>query len=290
MNKEYKSIVGMATCNSSTYIQECIAYNYLVGFDKIVVVLDRCDDDTLDKIHKLPDIVLERVDVFENSPHRPNTGYQHRAYQHIYDKYIGKAEWLAMFDDDEYFYDSRKRKINDMLDTVANDVGQINLPWIKFTHSKQILPATPDITRLRHFIHCDHSSPIIEKKVIARLDFIEINQTRDIFGGWNHIHWVEASGQVVTFDGKESPQNPLYPTCMHINSLEQTNTCLAHYIHCSMEDYVKKYRKWVREKKSAKAKMEWGWNQFIIEEAQSTVDTRMDIYAEELIELLKKCK
>jgi hypothetical protein len=287
MSKQYKSIVGMATCNSSTYIQECIAFNYLIGFDKIVVVLDRCDDDTEEKIQKLPDEVLQRVDVFHNSPHRPDVGYQHRVYQHIYDKYKGKAEWMAMFDDDEYFYDFRKRKINDMLDTVADDVGQINLPWIKFTHSKQLLPAPPDITRLRHFTHCDHSSPIIEKKVIARLDFI---QTTPKDGGWNHSHWVEASGRTVTFDGKESPQDPMYPTCMRINSREQTNTCLAHYTHCSMEDYVRKYRKWAREKKSANARMEWGWNQFLSEESRSTVDNRMDIYADELIELLKKCK
>ena len=290
LNKEYKSIVGIVTCNSSTYIQECIMFNYLIGFDKIVVVLDRCDDDTWDKIQKLPDEVLERVDAFHNSPHSLDAGFQHRAYQHIYDKYIGKAEWMAMFDDDEYLYDSQKRKINDMLDTVADDVGQINVPWIKFTHSKQILPATPDVTRLRHFTHCDHSSPVIEKKVIARLDFIKTTQRPNICGGWNHCHWVDASGRIVTFDGKNSPQGLVYPSCMRINSPEETNTCLAHYIHCSMEDYVRKYRKWVREKNSAKAKMEWGWNQFISEESRSTIDTRMDIYTEELIELLKKCK
>ena len=287
MKKEYKSIVGMATCNSATYIQECIAFNYIVGFDKIVVVLDRCDDDTKDKIYKLPDEVLERVDVFDNSPYRPDAGYQGKAYQHIYDKYKGKAEWLAMFDDDEYLYDSQRRKINDMLDTVAEDVGYIDLPWIKFTNSKQILPATPDVTRLRHFTHCDRSNPNVEKKIIVRLD--AIHNTND-FGGWFHAHWADVSGRIVTFDGKPSPHNPLLPTCMRIVSREQTNTCLAHYIHCSMEDYVKKYRKWVREKASVHARMEWGWNQFIFEEKRSTIDTRMEIYAEELIELLKKCK
>lgn len=287
MDKEYKSIVGIVTCNSSTYIQECIAFNYIIGFDKIIVVLDRCDDDTWDKIQELPDEVLKRVDVFHNSPHSSNAGFQHRAYQHIYDKYKRKAEWLALFDDDEYFYDSKRRKINDMLDAVANDVGQINLPWIKFTHSKQILRATPDVTRLIHFTHCDHSRSLIEKKVVVRLDFI---QTTNECGGWYHCHWVDASGRIVTFDGKESSHNLLYPTCMRINSPQQTNTCLAHYIHCSMEDYVRKYRKWVREKGSVNSRMEWGWNQFISEESSSTIDTRMDIYAEELIELLKKCK
>ena len=287
MSKEYKSIVGMVTCNSATYIQECITFNYIIGFDKIVVVLDRCDDDTRGKIYKLPDEVLERVDVFHNSPHRPETGFQDKGYQHIYDKYKGKAEWLAMFDDDEYFYDSQKRKINDMLNTVADDVGYIDLPWIKFTHSKQLLPATPDVTRLRHFTHCDNSSPVIEKKVIVRLDFI---RTNDECGGWYHNHWADVSGRTVTFDGKESPHNPLDPTRMQINSMEQYNTCLAHYIHCSMEDYVKKFRKWVKEKASVNSRMEWGWKQFVDEEKRSTIDSRMEIYAEELIELFKKCK
>lgn len=287
MSKEFKSIIGIVTCNSSTYIQECIAFNYITGFDKIVVVLDRCDDDTENKIQKLPDEVLQRVDVFHNSPHRPDAGYQNRAYQHIYDKYKGKAEWMAMFDDDEYFYDSQKRIINNMLDTIADDVGQIDVPWIKFTHSKQLLPATPDITRLRHFTHCDHSNLYVFKKVIVRLDSI---QTTSDYGGWFHAHYADASGRKVTFDGKESPHQPLDPYRMRINGLKQTNICLAHYIHCSMEDYVRKYQKWVREKNSINAKMEWGWNQFIVEESRSTVDIRMDIYAEELIEILKKCK
>ena len=50
MTRKYKSAVGVVTCNSSKYIQEWCCFQYLTGFDKIIIVLDRCDDDTHDKI------------------------------------------------------------------------------------------------------------------------------------------------------------------------------------------------------------------------------------------------
>ena len=40
--------------------------------------------------------------MFANSPHRPDIGFQFRAYQTMYECYKGLVEWFAFFDDDEY--------------------------------------------------------------------------------------------------------------------------------------------------------------------------------------------
>ena len=276
-----KSAVGVVTCNPAKYIQEWCCFQYLTGFDKIIVCLDACDDDTFAKIQKLPDKVLERIDVFENSPHRPDVGFQHRGYQHILDRYQGKVEWLAMFDDDEYLYDSQKRKINEMLLAIPDDVSQIALPWIKFTHSKQVLSAPPEITRLRHFT-CKEYHRQIECKVIVRLDHIVTN---DVPGGWYYCHSANVSSRTVTFDGKECELQVNH--C--IMSPEHYDTCLAHYIHGSMEDFVIKYRKWKREEERVHIKLKRSFDD-IAKSDSSDVDNRMDIYLDELKEVLSQCK
>jgi glycosyltransferase involved in cell wall biosynthesis len=183
----YKSAVGIITCNSEKYIQEVIAHNYLVGFDRIIIVLDQCDDDTEEKIQQLPDKILERVDVFDNGAPRRDIGYQHRGYQTIYDRYKGQVEWLAMLDDDEYFYDSKRRPINDLLEGIAADVSQIALPWLKFTHNQQVLSAPPEVTRLAHFTRREHHHQL-ECKVFIRLKHVVTNNVpADLLTGTTRI-------------------------------------------------------------------------------------------------------
>jgi hypothetical protein len=277
-----QSAVGVVTCNSAKYIQEWIAFQYLTGFDRIIVCLDECDDDTFAKIQDLPDEVLERVDVFDNSPHSPAVGFQHRGYQHIYDRYKGRVEWLAMFDDDEYLYDCRRRKVNEMLATIPDDAAQIVLPWINFTHSKQVLSAPPDITRLRHFT-CKECYPhhLTTCKVFVRLDRIVTN---DIPGGWYYCHSAEVSGTTVTFDGKKSE---VLNQCQMQS--EHDGTFLVHYVHGAMEDFVIKYRKWKREKERINLNVVLNFDS-IAKNESNTIDNRMNIYVDELKEVLSRCK
>ena len=277
----YKSAIGIITRNSSKYIQECIAFNYLIGFDKIIIGLDNCDDDTYCKIQKLPKAILTKVDIFDNGEHRPDLGFQHKGYQTIYDRYKDKVEWLAMFDDDEYFYDSKRRKINDLLIDVASDVGQIVLPWLKFNHNKQVLSALPNVTRLAHFTMREHH-PQIECKTIIRLNNVV---TQGNPGDWYYCHSAEVFGKTMTFDGKEC--NLFNAKCQMIP--EHYDTCLVHYITGSMEDFIIKYKNWVRENALLNKTTSWSFDS-LMQNGGDVVDTRMSIYADELKELLKLCK
>jgi len=278
------SAVGIVTCNSEKYIQEVICHNYLVGFDKIIICLDQCDDDTPGAIQKLPDKVLEKVDVFFNSPHRDDVGFQHRGYQTIYDKYKGKVEWLAMFDDDEYFYDKRKRQINTMLAAIPGDVGQICLPWLVFTHNKQVLSAPLEITRLKYFTHKD-TRPLGEFKSIVRLSNIITN---DIPSSWYHIRHADVNGRSIMFDGNNCQQEGNILRLNNVKS-EHLDTCLVHYMHGSMEDFVIRHRKWKRERIAMRQS---NWNTFdsFVSSNVGIEDLRMSLYADELIKLLGQCK
>ena len=283
MNKEYKSAVGAVICDCETYIQEWCCFQYLTGFDIIIICLDRCTDNTLERIDGLPLKVRQRIEVFDNSPHDPGEGFQYRAYRHIYERYHDKIEWLAMFDDDEYFYDSRMRKINEMLDDIPDDVSQIVLPWLNFTHSGKILSATPDVTRLRHLTKREYRNPI-ECKAFVRVDDIVHNE---IPSGWYHAHYADVSGREITFDGKNSTRIADAPTLMMVKHFD---TCLAHYIHGAMEDWVKKYKKWKIAQDAIGCPIAWENYNYRRFDSNHVEDTRMVPYADELITLLKECK
>jgi hypothetical protein len=70
---------------------------------------------------------------------------------------------------------------------------------------------------------------------------------------------------------------------------EHYDTCLAHYITGSMEDWVIKYRKWKRENEVLGKPLDRSFDDFA--KSNGTIqDTRMSIYADELKELLSQCK
>jgi hypothetical protein len=273
------SAVGMITRNASQYIQELIAHHYLVGFDRIIIGLDQCDDGTSEKIQQLPSKILAKVDVFDNGPPRLDYGFQHRGYQTIYDRSKDQIEWLAMFDDDEYFYDSKRRPINYLLQDLPRDVSQIALPWVTFTHSKQVLSAPPEVTRLAHFTTRESHRQHVACKTIVRLKHVVTNA---IPGGWYHCHSAEVSGKTITFDGKDCPLFGTPPCQM---GPEHYNTCLAHYVTGSMEDWVIKYRKWKRENEFVGKKLDRSFDHFMCSDG-TIEDNRMSIYVEELRRLL----
>jgi len=284
MLKKYKSAVGAVICNCEKYIQEWCCFQYLTGFDKIIICLDRCTDDTFNKIQGLPYEVLSKVDVFSNGAPRPDIGFQHRGYQSIYDKYKNDVEWLALFDDDEYLYDSRQRPINDILSDIPSDVGQLALTWIKYTHSGQMLSAPPTVTRLAHFLDCVKDYPLSAIKVIARVDSINNNS---VPGSWYRCHSVDACGRIIDTTGKD--------VCANEHKIqttdEQFDTCIAHYIHGAMEDWVIKYKKWKIEHDYVNfpnCTVTYAWKAMM--NTDGTPDARMLIYVDRLKELLACCK
>lgn len=283
MKKEYKSAVGAVICNCETYIQEWCCFQYLTGFDRIIICLDRCTDNTRELINVLPSRIRERIDFFDNSPHDPGEGFQYRGYRHIYERYHDRVEWLAMFDDDEYLYDSRGRKVNEMLDDISDDVSQIVIPWLNFTHSGQILSATPDVTRLRHFPKRLHRNPVCCKAVV-RLDDIIHNE---VPSGWYHCHYADVRGKETLFDGRYSTRLKAVPTMM---VAEHFDTALAHYVDGAMDDWLKKYKKWKIAQDAIGKPIEWEKHDYRRFDDRHMEDTRMDRYADELVELLKECK
>ncbi|GHT32046.1 hypothetical protein FACS189434_02970 [Bacteroidia bacterium] len=293
-----KSAIGMCAKNEHKYIQECICFNYLQGWDKIIICLHDVPNEsetdlTKEMIYKLPDEVLAKVkllDVEEES----GWGYQHKGY-HLMLQETMDYDWLALFDVDEYLYDSQKRPINELLTTISSDVGQILIPWLEYGHNNRVLSATSQETRLSAFtktagidLHANHKTIIRPRSVIQKPDEPRPSNY------WYHTHQMITRGRHTDFfnhdivpldfdfDGEDMPKRFYFSR----KDFTAFDVCLIHYYTGSMEDWV------IRTKRTAltsAASLPRTFQTFF-DMKYNKEDGRMSIYVDELRELLSKCK
>ena len=257
------SCVAIVAKHEEKYIQECICYNYILGWDAIILVIhrdptDNRPDRTEELINELPKQILDKVTIiqFEYVP-ESHTARNHQsiAYQElIYPLVKDKFEWMAMFDVDEYLYDSEKRKVNEILDSIPSEIGQVILTSISFGHNNQILSAPLTETRLRWF---NKRGDRTNHKSIVRIDSIDTTQK-----------WYDCNSAKVVDE-----------------SLNLDNPCLIHYESGAMEDWVNRQYKWGN--RSVENKLDYDY--FIGHFTTGTKDNRMLIYVNELDALLRQC-
>ena len=126
-----KSAVGIIVRDEAEYIEECILFNHLIGFDRILIGCDRCEDETYKLATNLQKH-LPHLTVFEVTPTESEMSkgerscwYQRAGYRHIALKLQGQVEWLAMFDCDEYLWNKDYAKINELLKEIPDHINQM---------------------------------------------------------------------------------------------------------------------------------------------------------------------
>ena len=278
--KPLTSVVAIATRDSARYIQELICHNYLVGFDRICIGVDYLTtDNTLEKIEALPPAVLEKVAVSTNESMDKICGWQYHWYINIAKEYSDTAEWLATFDDDEYFYDAQHRSINTVLDSLPATTGCALIPWLVFGHSDHVLSPPDGITRLEYFTSVYDPLPLREEyKAIVRLDNINLED-------WYGVHFHRHTGNATTLNDEPVLNREHWDA-----EIVNYDTCLAHYMCGSMEDYVSRCKKWL-DRFPDKLQANAGGVRYFLERFNMTGnDTRMSRYVTELKQLLAQCK
>jgi hypothetical protein len=277
--KPLTSVLAVATRDSARYIQEFICHNFLVGFDRICIGVDHLTtDNTLARINALPPPVLEKVVVSINESFGKVCAWQWDWYNRIAREYHDTAQWLATFDDDEYFYDSRHRSVNTILNSLPATTGCALIPWLVFGHSGHILSPPDDTTRLEYFTSVYDPPPLREEyKSIVRLDNINLDD-------WYRIHFHQHTGEATTLNNE-----PVLNRGDWDAEIVNDDTCLAHYMCGSMEDYVIRCKKWL-DRFPGKPQANAGGVKYFTERFTMTgKDTRMSTYVTELKQLLTQC-
>jgi hypothetical protein len=281
--QKHKSAVVTIARHEETYIQEWIIFQYLTGFDKIVVWIHEVEGippcSTLDKIQQLPGHVLQKVDI-KHIKKPQDINAQIIAYQSSCEELLGQVEWIALWDLDEYLYDQQKRPINQILDGVPKTTGQLFIPWLVFGPNNKILSATYPETRMSLFVkHSGDKRPTwggysSYGKAIARLDNIELPKlVRD-------IHILETSGDLTTVAGVHIEKDAEYPA--------PADVYLAHYYTGSMEDWVMRQKRLVTSWIQNYADYDYGGFEYHSHLCQ-TEDKAMLIYHNEVKEILIQC-
>jgi len=278
--KRITSVVAIATRDSARYIQELICHNFLVGFDRICIGVDHLTtDNTLERIATLPPAVLEKVEVSVIESKDKICVWQGQWYASIAMKYHGIAEWLATFDDDEYFYDSQHRSVNTILNSLPTTTGCALIPWLVFGHSNHVLSPPEGTTRLEYFTSVYDPPPMREEyKSIVRLDNIDVHD-------WYRIHFHKHTGNATTLNNE-----PVLNRADWDAEVANHDTCLAHYMCGSMEDYVVRCKKWL-DRFPGKPQANAGGVKYFMERFNMTgEDTRMLTYATGVKQLLAQCR
>jgi len=299
-----KSAVACLTRNCEKYIQEWIFFYHLQGFDAIIVGLHRCEDNTLKEIEKLPLKVLSKVIVDTETENKWN--FQRSWYPAIAKKYCKDVEWLAMFDDDEYFYDSQNRPINELLATVNEAVGQIVVPWVTFGHCGRVESITKQETRLAAFtkrLECHQQQARgNHAKVFVRVSKL-LDVDDDAIGlpgsQWYGCHYARVSGRSVDFSGNDLYEDIDWTKTAHrdvysrLGNVLSSAQCLAHYYTGAMEDWVARYKNWKSwqtEFSKQKINLRKRLVEHFLNHAGDIVDTRMLSYVPDLQNLLLEDK
>jgi len=297
------SIVGIIASNESTYIQECILHNHIIGFNKIIIGLHNCTDNTWEKIKPLMDYIdIEVFDVKVNEETTqqfdrvfPAIVHQQVGYQNIYTRWKNRAEWIAFFDVDECLFISDNRKINSILNDIPDDVGGLCIPWLTFNHNNRIISVPQNHTRYSWFNNItknniDHGWNLPQDvyqfcqcKQIVRLDNIQHTKR------WYRCHAMLHTGRVVDSDLRDLGSDTT-PMAMHGIPAWERNVVLAHYRSGAMEDWVARWKRrhWTynfsRKNNPYTYYDGTEWNKYTLD----CIDNRMMQYHDQMQQLKKK--
>ncbi|WP_288587422.1 glycosyltransferase family 2 protein [uncultured Methylobacterium sp.] len=148
MSPEAQSTVVAIAKNEGRYIAEWIAYNFAIGFDRIIVFSNDSTDET--------DRIVSRIRARDRRvllipwPSLPETSPQVSAYRHALR--IVDTPWIACLDIDEFLVPFADGSVGGFLKRVPDDVSSVHINWRNFGSGGRISADYDFVTKT--FFHC----------------------------------------------------------------------------------------------------------------------------------------
>lgn len=132
--------LGAIAKNEGPYLLEWIAWHRRIGFDEILI----CDNDSDDGSSDLL-AALDRAGIITHIPFPDTPGQrpQMYAYQELLSRTRGTADWLALFDLDEFLVPTGAQGLRDCLAAQPAKSGGVLVNWAMFGSSGQREPDDP---------------------------------------------------------------------------------------------------------------------------------------------------
>jgi hypothetical protein len=116
------------------WIEEWVAFHYLVGFRKFYFFAHHCVDDTKEVLLRLQKTFDIQVFVLSADLERPQLG----AYQYAYQHFGAEVDWLAFIDGDEFLFSPAHPDLRRVLEPYAQeDLSALAVYWLCFGSNGQ---------------------------------------------------------------------------------------------------------------------------------------------------------
>lgn len=212
--------------NRAPWIKEWIAFHMAVGFNRFYLYAHDCCDDTvnlLSKLSKYYPIILHEVPKETLRP-------QIVAYQHAWNIYGHRVDWMAFIDGDEFLFPTRSDNMESALASFASrPISAIGVHWVCYGSSGHL--TEPNGLILENFTR--HSTPDFDAN--QHVKSIVRGGELDITVGTSHLFQTPRGtfddiGRPIT-SGRMIDREPSYQ-CFRIN----------HYVTQSWQ-YFKHFKK-----------------------------------------------
>ena len=111
------------------WLEEWLAFHYVVGFRKFYYYAHLCSDQTHEKLQRCSQILDIKTHILTDEMDY----IQLKAYQHCYDTYGGEVDWLAFLDGDEFLFPTCDDTIQQVLSKFDRpDLSALAAYWVCF--------------------------------------------------------------------------------------------------------------------------------------------------------------
>lgn len=177
-SKAFSTVAAIAK-NEGRYIAEWIAYNFAIGFDRIIIFSNDSTDAT-DQIVSTIAALDSRVTLVK-WPSIPDTSPQITAYAHALT--IVTTPWIIFLDIDEFLVPYADGSVRGFLGRVPGDVASVHVNWRNFGSGGRTSPDYGFVTKT--FFHA--ADPGWENHCHFKT-FARIDRATDV-----HIHDIGSS-------------------------------------------------------------------------------------------------
>jgi hypothetical protein len=115
--------------NRAPWVEEWVAFHYLIGFRKFYFFAHRCVDDTLQVLFRLRNFFDIEILLVPGDLERP----QLPAYGHAYKQFGAEVDWMAFIDGDEFLFPTVADDLRQVLEPYArSDISALGIFWLCF--------------------------------------------------------------------------------------------------------------------------------------------------------------
>jgi hypothetical protein len=149
--KQVYLTLGAVVRDQEHYIKEWLAFYYLMGVERFVIVLHKCSDNTERQIKSLP-FYSKCIQLFELQNDEQHI--QMGVYEKIWEDFGKSTKWLLYIDTDEFMFPLKLNSLSELLHDYE-DFSSLSVNQRMFGHSN--LVTRPEGLSIEKFIYTVHS-------------------------------------------------------------------------------------------------------------------------------------